>query len=199
MTIANTKHDADGNRISSRTGKPVRQYNKNPAVKNRHSQLTQNALSNLPPGENTRYITHIQAIMEIAQGVDTHDIESLKERFVRYLELCARTDMKVGNLAAYAAMGITKADVFDWEHGRGRRTQPEFKAFAIFVKSVIAAYRESAIQNGEINPIVGIFWQKSFDGLNEMTEVEASNATESATEQLDAQQIAEKYQDLLPE
>ena len=190
--------DGEKKRISNVTGKEVREYKKNPnAIDNRNQNLVQNMVKSIPEGENTRYITHTLEVQQIGIGANPNDVEDLKERFIRYLQVCAKNDMKVGNLAAYCAMGITKDQAYMWEHGSARGA--EHRAFICFVKSVIAAYRESAVAEGKINPVVGIFWQKSFDGLNEMTEVEASNQLEGVAEHMTAEQIADKYQDLLPE
>ena len=139
-------------------------------------------------------------IQRISQKANLDDLDSLRECFIDYLNLCAKNDMKVGNFGAYASMGITKSVAYDWEHGRTRSKSKEYQQFISFVKLMIATYRESAIAEGDINPIVGMFWQKSFDGLNEMTEVEASNMLDGvSTNVVDGKQIADKYQDLLPE
>lgn len=189
--------DGEKVRISNITGKPVRPYVQKGTVDNRKNNLVQNALSNIPQGENSRYISHTLEVQQIGMGSDPNNIDDLKARFIQYLQVCAKNDMKLGNMAAYCAMGITKDQVYQWEHGNSRGA--EYKAFIRFVKSVIAAYRETAISEGKINPVIGIFWQKSFDGLNEMAEYEASNQQEGVTEHMDAEQIAEKYQGLLPE
>lgn len=149
--------------------------------------------------DNQKYITHMLEINRISQKANWDDIESMKSCFLEYLELCAKNNMKVGNFGAYAAMGITKSMAYDWEHGRKRSGNKEYQQFITFVKLMIATYRESAIAEGDINPIVGMFWQKSFDGLNEMTEVEASDAENGLPEHKDAKQLAEKYEGLLPE
>ena len=148
---------------------------------------------------NQKYITHMLEIQRISQKANLDDLESLRECFVEYLNLCAKNNMKVGNFGAYASMGITKSVAYDWEHGRTRSNSKEYSQFISFVKLMIATYRESAIAEGEINPIVGMFWQKAFDGLNEMTEVEASEANNSLPVSVDAKQLAEKYEGLLPE
>ena len=189
--------DGEKKRISNITGQEVRPYNRKEAIPHGRENLIQNMVKSIPEGENTKYIAHTLEVQQIGIGSNLNDLEDLKGRFIRYLEVCAKNDMKLGNMAAYCAMGITKDTAYDWEHGRSKGA--EFKAFIRFVKSVIAAYRETAISEGKINPVVGIFWQKSFDGLNEMTEVEASNQLEGVTEHMTAEQIADKYQDLLPE
>ena len=190
--------DGEEKKISKRTGKELRSYNKKVNYSyGKNLDATNNALDNLPAGTNAKYIQHTIECQKIGVGVDRSNVEDLKARFIQYLQLCADNDMKVGNMAAYCAMGITKDVAFDWEHGRS--AGKEHTAFIRFVKSVIAAYRETALADGEINPILGMFWQKSFDGLNELAEYEASNMIEGVQEHMDAQQIAEKYQDLLPE
>lgn len=186
-------------RISKRTGKPVRKYNGTVEGGKKKAQNLATVNNPVIP-DNQKYINHMLEISKIAQKADTNDIESLKNCFIEYLELCAKNNMKVGNFGAYMAMGITKMTVYDWEHGRRRNETRDYANFVAFVKGMIATYRESAIAEGDINPIVGMFWQKSFDGLNEMTEVEASNMIDGvSTEVTDGKQIAEKYQDLLPE
>ena len=187
--------DGEEVKISKRTGKPLRGYKTSPhAVKN--LEKVNHALD-LPPGQNAKYITHVLQCQEIGAGADKNDVEDLKRRFAQYIKLCIDNDMKVGNMAAYCAMGIDRLTAYDWEHGRTKGK--EHTALIRFVKSVVAAYRESALANGEINPVLGIFWQKAYDGLNEMEEYEATNTAEGSQEHEDAQQIADKYQDLLPE
>lgn len=189
--------DGEKKRISKITGKEVRPYNRSPDKVPHNNLVHTKDLDKLPAGANAKYIQHTIECQKISIGADRSNVEDLKQRFIKYLQLCAENDMKLGNLAAYCAMGITKDMAFDWEHGR--TNDKEHTALIRFVKSVIAAYRETALADGEINPILGMFWQKSFDGLNELAEYEASNMAEGVQEHMNAEQIAEKYQDLLPE
>ena len=176
----------------------MREYKASPETLQKRSQNLA-SVHNPEVPENQKYISHLLEINRISQKANNEDIESLKQCFLEYLELCAKNNMKVGNFGAYAAMGIDRRTAYDWEHGRRRSGNREYQQFITFVKLMIATYRESAIAEGDINPIVGIFWQKAFDGLNEMMEAEASESSNSLPESKDGQQIAEKYQDLLPE
>lgn len=178
----------------------MRHYNNSPeskAAKAKNLSMTYAHNHNMP--DNQKYIAHMLEINKISQKANWEDIDSMKACFLEYLELCAKNNMKVGNFGAYAAMGITRSMAYDWEHGRKRSGNKEYQQFIMFVKLMIATYRESAIAEGDINPIVGMFWQKAFDGLNEMTEVEASDVQNALAEHTDAKQIAEKYEGLLPE
>ena len=55
----------------------------------------------------------MQAILP-TEPLDRDDVEEMERRFAFYLEMCAQWDMKVGNMAAYAAIGIDKADAYEW-------------------------------------------------------------------------------------
>lgn len=55
----------------------------------------------------------MQAILP-TEPLNRDDVEEMERRFARYLEMCAEWDMKVGNQAAYAAIGIDKGDAYEW-------------------------------------------------------------------------------------
>jgi len=92
-------------------------------------------------------------------------------------------------------MGINRSIAYDMDHGR--QGTPEQKKLIQFVKGLCATYREGMMVSNDINPIVGIFWQKAHDGLNELDEVNAfaSELNESHAEE-DAESIANKYDEL---
>ena len=122
----------------------------------------------LPMGYNTRRIQFMQAILP-TEPLDINDVEEMERRFARYLELCALWDMKVGNMAAYAAIGIDKSQAFEWVNrvlGNPERTN-----FIKKVQKVCAMYREGLMEDGKVNPVTGIFWQKNYDGMRDQQEV----------------------------
>ena len=56
-------------------------------------------------------------------------------------------------------------------------------------------HREAMGVSGTINPLLTIFWQKAYDGLNETIEVTGSMGDGDITSE-DAETIAEKYAQL---
>lgn len=150
------------------------------------------AQANVPAGRNTEYATFLMEISSLPP-VDKDDIEALEQRFRDYLNLCAKYDMKVGNQAAYLALGITKDNVYDWENGRGRT--PAHSDFIKKVKQFCATYRENLMQDGQINPVTGIFWQKNYDGLKDTQDLVLTPNTQRLSDS-DYQEIAEKYKQL---
>lgn len=125
----------------------------------------------LEPGYNTRRIQFMMAIMP-TEPLDYYDVPEMERRFDRYLKLCQEYDMKVGNLAAYAAIGIDKHLVFEWENRQGETEANRDRLnFVKKVKKICAMYREGLMEDGKINPVTGIFWQKNYDGFKDQQEV----------------------------
>ncbi len=144
----------------------------------------------LPMGYNTRRIQFMQAILP-TEPLDINDVEEMERRFARYLELCALWDMKVGNMAAYAAIGIDKSQAFEWVNrvlGNPERTN-----FIKKVQKVCAMYREGLMEDGKVNPVTGIFWQKNYDGMKDQQEVVLTPNTNPLGEQKDAEALKQKY------
>lgn len=116
--------------------------------------------------DNARRIGHIMQIHEIAAQANKKDVVSLRSCFLNYLKLCQVNGFVVSNMAAYASMGFTRDTWMKWS----RKDDPEVREFAAFVKSTCAMFREAMIAEGDINPLIGIFWQRNFDGLRNDTE-----------------------------
>ena len=116
---------------------------------------------------NTRLINHIMRISEIAAQSDRKDLNSLKSCFINYLKLCQEDGFPVQNMAAYSAMGFYSAQHFEMF---SRKDDPEVRQFTASVRSVCGMFREGMITDGKLNPVIGIFWQRNFDGLRNDTE-----------------------------
>ena len=142
---------------------------------------------------NARQIDHVIAIQEIASHADRKDPVSLRSCFLNYLRLCQQDGFKVGNLAAYAAMGIDTYTILAWERG----TRQEYKDLAKFVKSTCALFRENMIADQKINPVIGIFWQRNYDGLRNDTEQQQIQIEINNSETMTTDDYKEKYGKLI--
>jgi hypothetical protein len=115
---------------------------------------------------NSRLISHIMQINEIALNADRHDLLSLRSCFIAYLQLCQKNGFSVSNLSAYAAMGFDNR-TFDYF---SKRDDPEIREFCKWVRKTCAMFRENLVADSKINPVIGIFWQRNYDGLRNDTE-----------------------------
>ena len=154
------------------------------------SPIIQGHDPDLEVGYNTRRIQFMQAILP-TEPLDYEDVDEMERRFERYLNLCAEWDMKIGNQAAYAAIGIDKGTAWDWENRN--QGNPRRSVFIKKVRQFCAMYREGLMEDGKVNPVTGIFWQKNYDGMRDQQEVVLTPNVSPLGEQKDAESLRQKY------
>lgn len=122
----------------------------------------------LPDGYSA---SRIKFMLDITptEKLDVWDVPEMERRFENYLLKCAEHGMKVGNMAAYYAIGITKETARDWL-AQDHQMKNERTHFIKKVQQICAMFREGLMEDGKINPVTGIFWQKNYDGLKDQTE-----------------------------
>ena len=127
--------------------------------------------------------------------VDKDNIEEMENRFYRYIEWCGIHGIKISNQSAYLAMGITKDDVYHWEN-RITKTQDHCDLIKK-VKQICSITRENMMADGKLNPVVGIFWQKNYDGFKDQQEVVLAPKN-NGVEDVDEKELLSKYKKSLP-
>ena len=142
----------------------------------------------------TAFVQYHIDMMKMRQGVDKKNVTDLYNRFYIYLTYCAEHGVFPNNMNAYYAIGITKSDIAAWNSGRGT---PEQRQFAEDIKQFFASIHEQAGGEAIVNPILSIYWSKAHDGMVEASKLEVVN-TDLLGEKQSAEQIAEKYRDVLP-
>ena len=143
---------------------------------------------------NARLIDHMMMIHQIAAEADRTDINSLKSCFINYLKLCQQDGFPVGNISAYAAMGMSSSDF----HYLTKKKDPEIHAFCEFVRQTCAISRETMVAESKINPVIGIFWQRNFDGLrNDTEQVQAIQEQEDEYAQFGSSSYKDRYRNLI--
>ena len=143
---------------------------------------------------NARLIDHVLRISEIASHADKSDILSLRSCFLAYLQLCQEDGFAVSNLAAYASMGFCNHTNFaSFEKSTDN---PERKAFCAFVRQTCSVFRENMVADSKLNPVIGIFWQRNFDGLRNDTE-QVQNPNGQDEDEFSNGSYKEKYKNLI--
>lgn len=145
-----------------------------------------------------RTIAKITAFMMVVQNIsagrDIKDTNDLRRRFYTYCALSEACGMRLGNMNAYHAMGITMQQAYSWKIG-GAGSTPERRELIAEVDSVCSGSREMLASMGQINPVLAIFWQKNFDGLRDVQEHSVYQG-DPLGEKRSAAEIAEQYSDL---
>jgi len=142
----------------------------------------------------TAFVQYHMDMLRMRQGVDKKNVPDLYNRFFNYLGYCAEHGVIPNNMNAYFAIGITKDNIGSWYAGRGT---PEHRQFAEDIKQFFASIHEQAGGEAIVNPILSIYWSKAHDGMIEASKVEVVN-TDPLGEKQSAEQIADKYRDVLP-
>ena len=137
------------------------------------------------------------AVQNIAINADDKDMNSMRKCFYAFCALAEATNMKVGNMTAYAAMGITQGTANEWRKG-GVGSTPERRQLIEEVCAVCGATREMLGASGAINPVLTIFWQKNWDGFRDVTEHVAYQG-DPLGEKQSPNEIAERYKDIIDE
>lgn len=143
---------------------------------------------------NSRLIDHVMHVHEIAKNADKSDLLSLKSCFAAYMQLCQQDGFPISNLSAYAAMGFTGSQFYSFS----KKDDPDIREFVTFIKSTCSMFREVMVSGGKINPVIGIFWQRNFDGLRNDTE-QIQAIQEQENNDYGNKNYKDKYLDLIGE
>lgn len=176
-------------------GEPKSKYNMSPAALAIRRANSAPARTDEEREYNAKMISHVMKIHEISLHADRNDINSLRSCFAAYIQLCQEDGFKIGNIAASTALGITHNLLYSWSKGEAGQ---EKKELALFIRSMCSTARELQITEGKINPVVGIFHQRNFDGLRNDTEQQQNNQVTDPEEET-SNKYLEKYSHLIEE
>lgn len=101
--------------------------------------------------------------------IDVTKIEEVMERTMAYLQECVERDIKPGTAGLCAWLGIPRQTWYAWCAGRNR-AETHYN-FCVRVMGVLDATLEDYMQNGQVNPVTGIFLGKNNFGYTDKTEV----------------------------
>lgn len=96
------------------------------------------------------------------------DLMARQDKLYEGINSLVNKGLKIGNQILYAAAGLSKDNVYDWENGSRTR---EHSDFVKRIKLICTSARELYMASGQINPVTGIFWQKNYDGLSDVQQI----------------------------
>lgn len=128
--------------------------------------------------------------------------EEVEKTINSYFKNCISKGLRPGNLGLYASLGLDKNNVKDiltrgFKTVNGRTVNSASKSLIKSAIKAIGAYREMLGSQGKLNPATLIFWQKNFDGLEDVqrTEISVNQPLEAAQT---PEQIAAKIEQDIP-
>lgn len=112
--------------------------------------------------------------------IDPSNIEEVTERTMLYLRECVDKDIKPGTAGLCSWLGIPRHTWYNWCAGRAK-AETHYN-FCVRVMGVLDATLEDYMQNGQVNPVTGIFLGKNNFGYTDKTEVAVEPKKSVATD-----------------
>ena len=142
-------------------------------------------------GDNRKYLEHSMTMFDWPV-INARRPEQVKERIGMYFALCAKDDIKPSVAGMALAFGIDRRTLWKWANGIESDYIPaESRDFIKKAYQFLNAQMENYMQNGDINPIAGIFLMKNNMGYADKQEVVVT--PNQLGEQLSANDLQKKY------
>lgn len=128
-----------------------------------------NSEVNGKPGDNQILVNHMMRIRSLAP-IENKEPETMKRRIDEYFQICAEDGMKPTIAGLASAFKVDRRSLLYWYHGKNIASD----AIPIIKEAYdnINLLLESAMQEGGINPVAGIFLMKNNLGYQDKTETE---------------------------
>ncbi len=151
-----------------------------------------NALKNMEPGDNSRYLAHAMAVMNMPP-IDIADPVQVEKRIQDYMGLCTQYDMKPTVKGFCNSLRISRQALLDWKRGNFRAGTHQEVILRAY--DLLEELWENYMQNGKINPVSGIFLGKNNFGYQDKQEYVVTPNT-TVPEAVDVATIEAKYAEL---
>ena len=121
------------------------------------------------PGDNTKYINHSMRLYNLPK-IELNDVDAVKQRVTEYFQICSEDDMKPSVAGLALALDIDRR--YLWEIREGRKGKsPEVADTLKKTMQILDLQMTDYMQNGQINPVSGIFLMKNNFGYADKQEV----------------------------
>ena len=121
------------------------------------------------PGDNTKYIKHSMRLFDLPK-ISMQDYEAVNERVGQYFNICQEDDMKPSVAGLALALDIDRT--YLWELRAGRKGKnPDIANLLKKTMKLLDLQMVDYMQNGQINPVSGIFLMKNNFGYADKQEV----------------------------
>jgi hypothetical protein len=157
------------------------------AGKRRKSDQTVSA-DEMPDDYMERYNAWVDQITP-QTDINTNDIDEMRRRFANYLNATKAYRMVPSDQAMYYALDLTPEQIRRFT-GVKYSEDPERGRMLRKMKAYHSMFREQCIAKGYMPANVGMFWQKNYDGLRDVQEVQVAPIEDDVR---DVKAIAARY------
>lgn len=124
--------------------------------------------------ENALLVKHCLDVYHMKEP-DLSSPEETQKAIDYYFESCLSKGLRPGNMGLYAALGLDRREALNLIQGRIKKNvSPLSLAHIKKACKAISLYRELLGSQGKLNPATLIFWQKNFDGLEDVQKLDVA-------------------------
>lgn len=146
---------------------------------------------NMQEGDRGRFLRHALAGWDLP-AIDISDEKQVEERIIWYFSKCIEDDVKPTVSGMSSALGIHRNTFYKW--GVGKLRADTHQELIVKTKGILEALWETYMQEGAINPIVGIFLGKNHFGYRDVKDITVE-PRESVVEEIDIDDVLAVYDD----
>lgn len=128
--------------------------------------------------------------------IDTNDSAEVQARLTEYFGLCAQYEVKPSFAGMASALGVERTILWKWCNDMVPSKPREVVNTIKKAKNMLNQMLENWMQNGQVNPVVGIFLGKNNFGYADKSEV-VLTPNNPLGEQKDRNEIEARYRDII--
>lgn len=125
--------------------------------------------------------------------IDTNDAKAVQNRLGEYFTLCNQFQMKPSFAGMASALGVDRATLWKWCNDLTPSKPRSVVDTVKKARNMLNNMLESWMQNGQVNPVVGIFLGKNNFNYADKTEVEITPKNPLNDGLADRAQLEERY------
>lgn len=138
-------------------------------TKRKRPDLTEKQSVHTKPGDNTKYINHSLKLYDLPK-VDMSNTDAVNQRVKEYFQICSDDDMKPSVAGLALALDIDRRRLWEIREGKMGKN-PAVSDTLKKTMQLLDLQMVDYMQNGQINPVSGIFLMKNNFGYADKQEV----------------------------
>lgn len=158
---------------------------------NKRPDLAKKQGINISPGDMGQYMNNALEIFNLPP-IDTNDARAVAARLGEYFTIVGRNGMKPSVAGMAMALGISRITLWEWvtTERKGTEVTNTIKRGYQLLNQMIEDY----MQNGQINPVAGIFLMKNNFNYRDQQEM-VLTPNNPLGEQRNTEELRQKYLD----
>ena len=161
-------------------------------TKRKRPDLTEKQSVHTKPGDNTKYINHSLKLYDLPK-VDMSNTDAVNQRVKEYFQICSDDDMKPSVAGLALALDIDRRRLWEIREGKMGKN-PAVSDTLKKTMRLLDLQMVDYMQNGQINPVSGIFLMKNNFGYADKQEVVVTPQSPLG-ETKDTKELEDRYVD----